>query len=170
MDTLQLKCVVQSDPVVRTSTLGVYAADQIPRQIQYGGFITNTDASSKPGKHWCAFFFDGAGQSEFFDSYGQPPEYYHNTFASCLRNNSRVQLHNSIKLQSDYSNVCGQYCLYFLINRARGRKLKDIVETLRSIDKRDQYLYDYISKRFPYCQPKSKVQYNQSCLCQNKSL
>ena len=68
MDTSQLKCVVKSDPIVRISTLGVYAADQIPRQIQYGGFITNTDASSKPGKHWCAFFFDGAGQSEFFDS------------------------------------------------------------------------------------------------------
>ena len=58
MDTSQLKCVVQSDPVVRTSTLGVYAADQIPRQIQYGGFITNTDASSKPGALFSSMALD----------------------------------------------------------------------------------------------------------------
>ena len=144
MNTSQLLCVIHSDPILRVSMLGVYAANQIPQTICCGRFIINTDVSSKPGRHWCAIFFYGTGQSEFFDIYGNSPDYYQNAFTACLLNNSSVQLYNCTKLQGNYSNVCGQYCLYFLINRARGRQLKDIVETLKNIEQRDQYVYDCI--------------------------
>ena len=170
MNTSQLLCVVHSDPVLSKHVQGVYAADKIPKYIRRGGFIANTDKSSKPGKHWCAFFFDGNGQSEFFDSYGKPPAYYNNAFATCLSNNSIVQLYNSKTLQNNFSNVCGQYCLYFLIHRARGQNIKDIVETLYSRKHSDQYVYDYVLKSFPYCIPKLNERYNQSCLCLNKIL
>ncbi|MEW8543556.1 MAG: hypothetical protein AB2693_08460, partial [Candidatus Thiodiazotropha sp.] len=72
---------MRADPILCASTLGVYAADEIPKYVRHRGFIANTDASSKPGKLWCAFYFDDRGQSEFFDSYGKPPDYYNNTFA-----------------------------------------------------------------------------------------
>ena len=170
MNTSQLMCVIHADPVLRASTLGVYAADQIPQTIRRGGFIANTDAISKPGRHWCAFFFDGNGRSEFFDSYGKSPEYYHNAFAACLEKNSSIQSYNCTKLQGNYSNVCGQYFLYFLINRSRGRRLNDIVATLENIQQRDQFVYNYISRRFPYCLLKITTNYNQTCFRQNKAL
>lgn len=170
MNTSQLLCVLHSDPLLCTSMLGVYAADQIPLSIRYGGFIANTDANFKPGRHWCAFYFNGSGQSEFFDSYGKPPLYYNNSFLSCLRKNSVVQTYNSETLQNNYSNVCGQYCLYFLMHRTRGQQLKDIVQTLKNTSHRDQYVYDYISRTFPYCVTNDNRRYNQSCLSQNKTL
>lgn len=114
MNTSQLLCVLHSDPVMTLSVKGVYPADQLPKYIRRGGFIANTDISSKPGRHWCAFYFDEAGQSEFFDSYGKPPQYYNSKFLSCLLDNSVVQLYNSQTLQSNFSNICGQYSLYFL--------------------------------------------------------
>ena len=138
-------------------------------QNRRGRFISYTDVSSKPGRHWCAFYFDGSGQSaEFFDTYGKPPNYYDNAFAYCLQSNSVVQLYNSKKLQSNHSNVCGQYCLYYLIHRAQN--FKDIVETLQTIEHRDQYVYDYISRSFPYYTGNSNSNYNQSCICLNKIL
>lgn len=170
MNTSQLLCVIGADPILCATTLGVYAADQAPEYIRHGGFIINTDASSKPGKHWCACYFNGSGQAEFFDSYGKPPSYYNNAFASCLQNNSVVQLYNTKKLQSNYSNVCGQFCLYYLIHRTRGQKFKDIVDTLQVTEHRDQYVYDYISRTFPYCIGNINSNYNQSCVCLNKIL
>ena len=37
------------------------------------GFIANTDIHSRVGQHWCAFYGDGDGHVEFFDSYGRSP-------------------------------------------------------------------------------------------------
>lgn len=169
MNTSQLTCVIQSDPRLSASVRGVYSADQIPKYIRRGGFIVNTDASSKPGKHWCAFYFDGFGRSEFFDSYGNPPQYYSYDFLSCLRRNSKVWIHNTRKLQSHYSNVCGQYCLYFLIHRVRGQPLGSILKTLEDANYTDQYVYDYISKTFPFCLTGVDCRFNQKCFSLNKT-
>lgn len=156
MDTSQLMCALHCDPVLRISTKGVFAADQLPKRIKHGGFIANTDASSKPGRHWCAFYFDGSGQSEFFDSFGMPPDYYNDTFLTCLRNNSIVQEYNSKTPQGIHSNLCGQFCLYVLIHRVRGQQFREIIDTLLSLKQRDQYVYDYILRVFPYCTKKRK--------------
>ena len=86
----------------------VFAADQVPKYIRKGRFIANTDDSKHTGKDWCAFFFDGLGRSEFFGSYGNGLEYYSKHFFLCLRTNSSAQLHNTIKLQNNYS-TCSLY-------------------------------------------------------------
>ena len=168
MNTSQLLCMLHDDSVLNASVLGVYAADQVPQYIHRGGFIANTDVSSKPEKHWCAFYFNGSGQSEFFDSYARPPNYYSDSFASCLRNNSVVQLYNGKQLQSNSSNVCGQFCVYFLTQRVRGQIFRDILERLQSIEQRDQYVYDFIASSFPYCVTNVNSRHNQSCVCLNK--
>ena len=171
MDTSQLMCAIKSDPSLSVAVWGVYSADQIPKHIRQGGFIVNTDVSSKPGKHWCAFYFDGFGRSEFFDSYGNPPQYYSYGFLTCLRRNSSVWTHNKTKLQGHYSNVCGQYCLYYLIHRVRGQSLCDIVTTLEKTNYVDQYVFDYILKTFPYCFAEYNCySNNQTCVSANKMI
>ena len=169
MNTAQLSCALYSDRLLIVSTKGVFAADQLPKRIKQGGFIANTDVSYKPGKHWCAFYFDGSRKSEFFDSFGQPPDYYNQAFLSCLYDNSVVQMYNSEKLQGPHSNVCRQYCLYVLIHRIRGQTLRDIIEKLLSIQHRYQYVYGYVLRVFPYCFEGNEnyALCNQTCTCLN---
>ena len=167
MNTSQLLCVVSCDPILSKNIIGVFAADTLPRRIESGGFIANTDESQNPGKHWCAFYFDGNGRAEFFDSYGRPPLYYNKHFSTCLHNSSVVQIYNKDKLQNDFSRVCAQFSLYFFIHRLRGLSMLIIVQQLRKIDFKDQYVYDYISTVFPYC-VSANILYNQTCLSLKK--
>ena len=114
------------------------------------------------------FYFDGGGRAEFFDSYGKSPEYYNEQFVTCLQRNSVVQSYNSEKLQNDSSNVCGQYCLFYLIHRLRNRSMYSILKLFENIDFNDQYVYDYISMTFPYCNEINTFS-NQTCVSLNKS-
>ena len=177
MNTSQLMCVINSDPQLFASVLGVYSADQMPKYIRRGRFIVNTDERYKPGTHWYAFYLYGFGRPALFDSYGKPPQHYNYDFLSCLRRNSSVWIYNTKKLQSNNSNVCGQYCLYFLIHRVRGQSLGDIVkfleetsctDQLEETSCTDQYVNDYISRIFPYCTSDLRFVSNQSCFALNK--
>ena len=80
--------------------------------------IVNTDPATEPGTHWIAFFLahnNRSSEIEFFDSYGLPPSFYGFSFPSP----SHTQLlHNTIRLQSLKTTVCGQYCILFLILRS----------------------------------------------------
>ena len=37
--------------------------------------------------------------------------------------------HNKIQLQSDFSTVCGQYCIYFVYHRCRKRPMSSIANS-----------------------------------------
>ena len=65
MNTSQLSCCVHCDPVLAKFVMGIFPADRLPKNIIPGGFIANTDNSNKPGRHWCAFYFDSSGRAEF---------------------------------------------------------------------------------------------------------
>ena len=75
MNTSQLMCIISFDYVLREHVLDVLAADQLPRIIRFFPcrFIVNTDISSRPGRHWVAFFIRDDNVVEFFDSNGQQP-------------------------------------------------------------------------------------------------
>ena len=88
--------------------------------------MANTDPSNKPGTHWVAFYFPSEEKGEFFDSYGHPPEYY--SFKNFLDTHSHEWSFNNRKLQSAWSEVCGQYCIFYLSHRVRGHSLKKIVQ------------------------------------------
>ncbi len=148
MNASQLLCCINCDPVLYERVNGVYPADHLPRSVKSGGLIANTDSSDKPGEHWCAFYFVGDGRAEFFDSYGRSPSFYDSRFTECLRDNSRTWSYNTELLQNEISDVCGQFCLYFLIHRLRGRSMVDIVRQFDKLDFNDQYVYDTFSKYF----------------------
>ena len=91
--------------------------------------MANTDPSSKPGTHWVvAFYFPSKERGEFFDSYGHPPNYYNDSFKNFLDTHSHEWSFNNRKLQSGWSDVCGQYCIFYLSHRARGQSMKKIVQ------------------------------------------
>jgi len=107
----------------RYNFLGTFAKDQVPSNSSLTRFpccfISNTDNSNQPGEHWVAFWFDSKDSSEFFDSYGYQPS----IFGFILLCNH----FNRTCIQSLHSNVCGQYCLFYLFWKSRGKSLSLIV-------------------------------------------
>ena len=132
MDTSQLKCMIHCDPVLNGQVLGVFAADRLPKgTLNYSyGFIANTDIHSSVGQHWCAFYGDGDGHVEFFDSYGRSPNSNSVYFVRWLDTYAKSIEINDKQLQSDNSTLCGLYCILFLRQRFNGQTMQDIVSVL----------------------------------------
>ena len=128
MNTLQITRALEQDPITSKKFCGVFPSDKLPRTVdKYPcGFVANTDPSSEPGTHWIAFYFPTEQKGEFFDSYGHPPEYYRDSFGNFLK--LYEWEFNTHKLQSAWSDVCGQYCIFYLSHRARGHSMNKIVQ------------------------------------------
>ena len=92
--------------------------------------IANTDRRSKIGRHWIEFLADEEqnGQQngvngQFFDSLGQPPSYFGGSFEHLLDKHSSEWDFNKRKLQSAWSDVCGQFCIFYLSHTERGHSM-----------------------------------------------
>ena len=120
----------------------MFPSDRLPSRIkQYpAGLIANVDRSNKPGSHWIAIYID---------SYGNKPEFYEYSFKEFLEENSRAYTFNNPCLQSLYSRVCGQYCLYFFLFKARSFSLETIVNRFTA-NKRlnDEFVNQFIVNHF----------------------
>ena len=98
----------------KVNFLGVFPQDLIPSfdSLKFPAcLVSNTDPSSKPGTHWVALYIVSPSQLEFFDSYGLHPHAYGFTF--------NLSEYNKTQLQSFSSNVCGEYCIYYLFKRSK---------------------------------------------------
>ena len=129
MGSIQLTLILSNDKFTRGVFHGVYPSDQLPVSVSHypALFIANVDTSDKPGSHCVAFYFTKEQEGEFFDSCGSPPSKYSGTFTTFLNNNSNQLTFNTVTLQSIYSKVCGHYCLYFALYRARQISMSTIV-------------------------------------------
>ena len=127
--------------------LGVFPFDFFPKKrLQAPSssfqFVFNTDCSSKPGTHWLACYYDHPSNTlEFFDSYAQTPNFYN----LLIPRNVITQL-NEIPLQSEFSTVCGQYCIYYLVSRLYGKSTsilefsKTLAHEFKSKNARDSFV------------------------------
>ena len=118
MNTFQLAQVLTKDPVTKESFAGVYACNQLS-SIEINEypipFVVNTDPMDLPGTHWIAIYFNEQMKGEFFDSYGKHPIHYNKYFVDFMNKNGVQWEHNKTQLQSAFSSVCGQHCIYFCI-------------------------------------------------------
>ena len=73
-------------------------------------------------RHWIAIYFVSPQESEFFDSYGFPPESY-GMDGYVLRETTYYKVKPMQGLTSD---VCGDHCLFYLLHRARNVDLNTI--------------------------------------------
>ena len=147
MNTFQLAQVLTKDPFTKGSFAGVYACDQLssieineyPKSI-----VVNTDPIELPGTHWIAIYFNKKMTGEFFDSYGKYPFHYNKYFLDFINRNAVEWEHNKTQLQSAFSTVCGQYCIYFLYHHCRKRPMSTIVNSFVN-DKlcNDQLVYNF---------------------------
>lgn len=102
----------------------VVCADDLSVILEKRQFwIVNTDTCGGRGLHWVAFHFPPKGPIEVFNSLGNCPDYYHKRFQNILILNGYVDS----RIQSETSTLCGHYCIYFILQRLKGRSMNDIV-------------------------------------------
>lgn len=122
MNTIEIDDVLKKKPATKNVYKGVYAADTLPKRVEYPSFyIANTQPQDHSGEHWVAFFFSRDKSVECFDSLGQRPwRPWHDAF---VKRNARRFIYTPFRLQSLTSDVCGQYCIVYGLNRIRGISL-----------------------------------------------
>ena len=160
MNTFQLAQVLTKDPFTKESFAYVYACNQLS-SIQINeypkSFVVNTDPMGLPGTHWTAIYFNEQMKGEFFDSYGKHPIHYNKYFLDFMNRNGVQWKHNKIQLQSAFSSVCRQYCIYFLYHRCRKRSMLSIVNSFVNDKLRsDQLVYDFVRGKYRQIHPSLK--------------
>lgn len=93
--------------------------------------VVNTDPSEKDGKHWVAFFIKDKNTIEYFDTFGcWPPK--NNSLYDYITENFQNIVYNKLKIQANYEDACGPYCIYFLWNRCKSRPFNEITNELKN--------------------------------------
>jgi hypothetical protein len=143
MNTAEIACVLRRALITtEVQFTGVFAADMVPRRASSYPtcFVVNTDPASKPGEHWVACYASSPKHVEFFDSYGMPPYAYKN-----IQLPYKVTTHNTDSIQCIDSSACGQYCIYYLRERARGQSMPQIVKRFKSMSgsQRERHVRSY---------------------------
>ena len=145
METSDIVRILKSDSYTRFLVCdvfdGVHAADQLHKIVERPAvMVINTDPSWKPGRHWVAIFVPAIGPWEYFDSYGEEPNVSY--VRQFLHNKSVVW--NRKSRQSPTSGVCGHYCIYYLVHRARGFKMDDITNRFcKDKDRNDADVFSF---------------------------
>lgn len=150
MNTQQLQRALSNNIHTRDTYLGVFASDQLPERItKYPAcFIANVDPATKSGSHWVAFYIKSRYVIEFFDSYGHPPSYFPRNISTYVTHYRRVS-YNPMVLQSNVTAVCGQYCVYYLYSKCKGRTLNSILLSFIPGNLyNDIKVYNFVTKYF----------------------
>ncbi len=149
MNSQQLRQAMKMDRFGQLYFQGVFAADELNKEYvtQFpSGYIVNTDPSNKPGSHWVpvAFYFDKNRKGHFFCSYGKSPDHY--KFDKWIDKNSDSWTFNKHRLQSDWSTVCGQYCLYYVLHAFRDISIINVFTEDWNLN--DIWVDKFIQRRF----------------------
>ena len=148
MNTREIKAILTADPYLRRlSLVDVCARDELPTCIEprkAAAFIVNTDKHTETGTHWVGVYIDTFTQCTYFDSFGISP--YHSEILNFINKvSNKPIIYNSRMLQDVASTSCGLYAIYFLLMKARGRSLSQVIH--RFLATNQQYKNDRIVSR-----------------------
>lgn len=76
--------------------------------------------------HWVAFYlpYSALEPIEFFDSFGQAFNTYSDYFTKFVNRHYKKWIFNNIQLQSNISDVCGQYCCVYALYKSENFGMK----------------------------------------------
>jgi hypothetical protein len=104
-------------PNIKSHFDGVFSIDKIPKSMKFRHFcIVNTDFHSGNGKHWFIILRNHKNSLEIFDSLGVDSKKEENLIQYCkIRANSLII--NETAFQESDTSTCGEFCVFFSINR-----------------------------------------------------
>ena len=147
MNTLEIELVLKS---ISPLFIGVYARNRLSKRILKVPcmLVANTDADDREGQHWIATYIDEDRHGEYYDPYGLPP--LHKAFVNFLDKQCTTWTYNAVRVQHLNSLVCGQHCIYYLVQRCRGKSMKDITSMLRTDFYANTYFVDDFVRNLTY--------------------
>lgn len=138
LSNYQLLSITSAHYCTMDTLEGVYSVDRVPNTVsKYPSFfISNSKPEGHPGEHWFALFFPNKSQpSEFFCSLGKKAEFYGSNIVNALRSNGNGDfMWNKYQVQSNTSQACAYFVLYFIDLRSRGVNYSDCMNTLSSLN------------------------------------
>ena len=155
MNTDQLKGMLNRYKCLRNILIDITAINVLPKRtpsIYPQLYIINTDPLPNPGKHWVCVILYNYGQLDYFDSLGNPAQYYGNDLHNFFKRNGQKH-NNSVqrRIQSLYSDLCGLYVVYFAVMRlCLHFSIRDIYQSFHINDfkQNDKFIYMYFSQEF----------------------
>ena len=125
---------------------GIYSRDKLPQKIhKLETGIINLDDSMGGGSHWVAYRNVDNHVCEYFDSFGliMPSE-----IQVYLQTSGEKIVYSSDEIQERNSVLCGYWCLYYLLERQKGRSILDVIHNA-SFDQNDHSVnHDFIIEYF----------------------
>ena len=129
--------------------LGTFAYDALPpRKDEDFSLVINTEVASEPGAHWIALVKKG-NLIYFLDSYGRNvkdftfPIDFKETILKYI-GDSKLKFNPSL-LQQLTSNVCGEYCIYFIQELHKGGLVKALSVFSDFPVENDKLVVDYVN-------------------------
>ena len=156
MNGYELECAIRSNPCLQNLVKGVYARNSLPTDdmTQYpSAYIVNSDSADRPGEHWLGIVFKNKSEGMFFDSFGNPPEYYGEELNLFLNSNVRKYECFNVQVQSKNSSHCGLFVLTFLmLIVCLNYSLEDIACFFHSDDDvNDRIVLNFVNTYFSFC-------------------
>ena len=112
----------------------------MPKKIKDGAYVINLDEYADVGTHWIALF---CRRSEivYFDSFGV--EHVPEDIEEFIGN--KIIKVNIFRVQSNYSIMCGYFCIGFIDFMLAGKKLTDFTGmfSLYDFEKNDCVILSY---------------------------
>ena len=155
LNNVQLDRLADSQPTLKPYFDGTVPCNRLPSSPDKKGpvaYIVNTDQEGQPGRHWLALWTCD-DKCEVLDSYALPLETYQTTqpLQRWLDQHWKIVIQSSQSLQSLYSRSCGDYALFFLVDRSQGKSMNEFLrEAVRIF--RESKISDKKSKFFLFCQ------------------
>lgn len=159
MNANEIKSILESDPVTKNIFKGTYAKDEYPiYDLKPSGYIINTGVYGTPGEHWVSILVL-SDRIYYFCSLGSNPFKDH-IMLNFLKTFNKNKIYvNPYRFQSNYSSICGQFCLLFLYYLSRGMPFRNFINLFdKSINKMywNEQLVCYLikqnfRKKIAYC-------------------
>ena len=150
MNTLDIYNKIKKDIISYDIFLGVFSRDQLPstRLLRFPcTFIINTDKQTEPGEHWLAFYYDKNKNATFFDPCGLSPKVY--GLEAYLKNTSSNWSFNSKRIQSFFSVLCGEICIFFLYFVSRNFSLNFILNLFsNNYEQNEKVILNFLNFNF----------------------
>lgn len=147
MYSSQIQRILIRDQQTSRYFTGVFPSDELPPICKDTALIANTDTHDKEGTHWIAMYIQDEETLEFFDSFGFHPSVYVPFISQYAKQFLNIKW-NQTTFQSPTSNVCGQYCTYFILKRCNGFSMDCILNQMERSKITDFQMYYFFKKRY----------------------
>ena len=115
-----------------------------PKKISFPQAFVHNTGYLLQGIHWVLIFYT-KHCTLFFDSFGRSPKELF--LESSVKSSQNPILYNIKPIQYAKSEVCGHYCIYFLIQLSRNQTLTSINKAFgKNLRKNDQLVFNFVKK------------------------